>query len=55
MIWLTVFGSLYLISFASLMTFLVGAARANEAADALTEEFIFHLRRGDLAELRLIA
>lgn len=55
MIWLSVFGVLYLLSFGFLMTFLVGAARANETADAITEEFIFRLRRGEFAEVRLIA
>ncbi len=55
MIWLTVFGFLYLISFGFLMTFLTGAARANETADAITEEFIFRLRRGEFAKARLVA
>jgi hypothetical protein len=55
MIWLTLFSSLYLASFGFLMIFFVGAARANEAADAITEEFIFRLRRGEFAEVRLLA
>ena len=55
MIWLTVFGFLYLVSFGFLMTFLIGAARANETADAITEEFIYRLRHGDFAEVRLVA
>jgi hypothetical protein len=55
MIWITFFGFFYLASFSFLMIFLVGAARANEAADCITEEFIFRLRRGDFAEVRLVA
>lgn len=55
MICMTAFGLAYLLSFAALMSFLAGAARANETADAITEEFIRRLRRGDFAQERLIA
>ena len=55
MIWLTVFGFLYLLSFGFLMTFLIGAARVSETADAITEEFILRLRRGDFAKAQLVA
>jgi len=55
MIWLTLFGSLYLASFGFLMIFLIGAARANEAADVITEEFVMRLRRGEFSQVRLVA